>query len=102
MTDPSHRQGGFASTRPEGLDYDALPMRLWRKAKTLGVWNPDDIDFSRDREDWVRLSDQERDLLLRLTALFMAGEESVTLDLLPLFMVMAREGRLEEEMYLAD
>jgi len=100
MTDPSHRQGGFASTRPGGLAYDALPMRLWRKAKTLGVWNPDDIDFSRDREDWVRLSDAERDLLLRLTALFMAGEESVTLDLLPLLMVMAREGRLEEEMFL--
>ncbi len=38
--------------------------------------------------------------LLALTALFKAGAESVTLDLLPLMMVIAQEGRLEEEMFL--
>ena len=38
--------------------------------------------------------------MLQLTALFQAGEECVTLDLLPLVMVIAREGRLEEEMFL--
>ncbi|GCE22354.1 ribonucleotide-diphosphate reductase [Dictyobacter kobayashii] len=31
---------------------------------------------------------------------FQAGEEAVTLDLLPLIMAIAREGRLEEEMFL--
>jgi ribonucleoside-diphosphate reductase beta chain len=35
-----------------------------------------------------------------LTALFQAGEEGVTLDLLPLMMAVAREQRLEEEMFL--
>jgi len=39
-------------------------------------------------------------LILRLTAMFQAGEEAVTLDLLPLIMVIAQEGRLEEELYL--
>lgn len=96
------RRDSFASTRPRGLSYDQLPLRLWRKAKRLGVWNPDDLDFTRDVRDWARLADDERDLLLRLNSLFLAGEESVTLDLLPLIQTVAQEGRVEEEMYLTS
>ncbi|HSF42336.1 MAG TPA: R2-like ligand-binding oxidase [Thermoanaerobaculia bacterium] len=96
------RSTPFASTRPRGLRYEQLPLRLWRKAKRLGIWNPDDLDFSRDVRDWAALSADEKDLLLRLTSLFMAGEESVTLDLLPLIQTIAREGRVEEEMYLTS
>lgn len=75
-------------------------MRLFEKAKRLGVWNPSEIDFAQDRQDWQRLSPLEQDVLLRLTVLFQAGEEAVTLDLLPLIMVIAQEGRLEEELFL--
>jgi ribonucleoside-diphosphate reductase beta chain len=75
-------------------------MRLFEKAKRFGIWNPSLIDLSRDVRDWEQLRDEERDLLLRLTALFQAGEEAVTLDLLPLIRTIAREGRLEEELYL--
>ena len=39
-------------------------------------------------------------MILRLTALFQGGEESVTQEILPLILAVAREGRLEEEMYL--
>ncbi len=92
------RQNYITTTR--GIRRDAPPMRLYEKAKRLGIWNPSDIDFTQDKEDWQKLSDRERDILLRLTALFQAGEEAVTLDLLPLIMVIAQEGRLEEEMYL--
>jgi ribonucleoside-diphosphate reductase beta chain len=60
------------------------------------------MDFSKDIEDWRTLKDDERDISLQLTTFFNAGEESVTLDLLPLVMVMAREGRLEDEMYLTQ
>jgi ribonucleoside-diphosphate reductase beta chain len=88
------------TTTSRGLDREALPMRLYEKAKRLGIWNPSDLDFSRDRRDWLTLSAPEQDLILRLTALFQAGEEAVTLDLLPLIQAIAREGRLEEEMYL--
>ncbi len=90
----------FKSTTGTGLDHSLLPMRLWHKSKRLGVWDPRDLDFGRDREDWHRLADDERDILLRLTSLFQAGEESVALDLLPLIGVVAAEGRLEEEIYL--
>jgi ribonucleoside-diphosphate reductase beta chain len=92
----------YRSTAPQGLNHRLPAMRLWQKAKRLGTWNPSDVDLTRDAEDWARLADDERDVLLRLTALFQAGEESVTMDLLPLMMVIASEGRLEEEMYLTS
>ena len=90
----------YQTTSVRGLDHDLPPMRLWRKAKRIGIWNPADIDFRQDVEDWQRLSDPERESLIHLTSLFQAGEESVTLDLLPLIQVIAAEGRLEEEMFL--
>lgn len=76
-------------------------MRLFQLAKRW-AWDPASIDFSRDLADWQRLSPVERELILQLTALFQAGEEAVTLDLLPLIQVIAREGRLEEEIYLTS
>jgi ribonucleoside-diphosphate reductase beta chain len=75
-------------------------MLLFERAKKYGIWNPSDIDFSKDREDWAGLKADEQDMILRLTAMFVAGEEAVTLDLLPLINVIAQEGRIEEEMYL--
>jgi ribonucleoside-diphosphate reductase beta chain len=77
-------------------------MRLFEKAKRYGIWNPSDIDLSQDKVDWVGLTAEEQDLILRLTAMFQAGEEAVTLDLLPLIMVIAGEGRIEEEMFLTS
>lgn len=88
------------TTTETGLDRTSPPMRLYEKAKKFGVWNPADIDLTQDRADWQRLTAVEKDLLWRLTAMFQAGEEAVTLDLLPLIMVIAQEGRLEEEMFL--
>ena len=87
-------------TTTRGLQRDIPPMKLYEKAKKFGIWNPSDLDFSQDILDWQTLAAEEQDLLLRLTALFQAGEEAVTLDLLPLIQVIAEEGRLEEEMYL--
>jgi len=89
----------FATTT-RGLDRASLPMQLFEKAKKLGVWNPSEIDLTQDKADWARLTDDEKDLIWRLTAMFAAGEEAVTLDLLPLIETVAREGRVEEEMYL--
>lgn len=91
----------FTTTR-DGLDRNSLPMGLWEKAKKYGIWNPAEIDFTRDKEDFARMSEAERDLFMRAAANFVAGEEAVTLDLLPLIGVIAREGRLEEEMFLTS
>lgn len=89
-------------TTTHGLRRELPPMRLFEKAKRFGIWNPGDIDLSQDKRDWQGLNAEEQDILLRLSALFQAGEEAVTLDLLPLLLVIAREGRLEEEMYLTS
>ncbi|HEY1354249.1 MAG TPA: R2-like ligand-binding oxidase [Ktedonobacteraceae bacterium] len=99
MTSPVHKS--FVTTSERGLRHDILPMRLYQKAKRLGIWNPMSIDFSQDIQDWQRFSEEEREAIISLTALFQAGEEGVTLDLLPLIMAVAREHRLEEEMFLS-
>ncbi len=89
-------------TISDGLNRNHAMFRLWEKAKKLGTWNPADIDFTQDRADWKDATDSERDLTLHVTTLFLSGEEAVTVDLLPLIGVIAREGRLEEEMYLTS
>jgi ribonucleoside-diphosphate reductase beta chain len=75
-------------------------MRLYQKAKRLGTWDPYALDFTRDRAQWERMGPDEQGAILQITSLFQAGEEGVTLDLLPLIMVVAEEGRLEEELFL--
>jgi ribonucleoside-diphosphate reductase beta chain len=75
-------------------------MRLYHKAKRLGIWDPRDIDLEQDWQDWLRIPDGYKERLRGLLLGFQAGEEAVTLDLLPLIITIAREGRLEEEMFL--
>jgi ribonucleoside-diphosphate reductase beta chain len=89
---------GFRTTR--GGLRDCYPLRLFQKAKRLGAWDPADVDFTQDREDWQSLNELQQETILSLTSLFLAGEEAVTLDLLPLMLAVARSGRVEEEMYL--
>ena len=89
---------GFRST--SGGLRDSFPLRLYDKAKRLGAWDPAALDLTRDREQWQELSREERGALTQIASLFLAGEEGVTLDLLPLVLTIAREGRLEEELFL--
>lgn len=88
------------TTSNRGLLEDSFPFRLYQKAKRLGTWNPADIDFRQDTKDWLKLNSEQQQDILRLISQFQAGEEAVTLDLLPLIMAVAKEGRLEEEMFL--
>jgi ribonucleoside-diphosphate reductase beta chain len=92
----------YVTTSARGLRMDSVPMRLFQKAKRLGTWDPMALDFSRDKADWERLTDVEKDFLLRLLALFQAGEEAVTVDLLPLIYAIAHDGHIEEEIYLTS
>ena len=84
-----------------GLNWDSLPLKLFAGGNAK-FWNPADIDFSRDRADWERLSDDERDFATRLCAQFIAGEEAVTEDIQPFMSAMREEGRLGDEMYLTQ
>lgn len=91
----------YKSVTDEGIDHKSAPMRLYHKAKKIGTWDPRDIDLSRDKADWAKLEDHEKQYMVRFISRFEAGEEAVSLDILPLLAVMAREGRLEDEMFLS-
>jgi ribonucleoside-diphosphate reductase beta chain len=84
-----------------GLNWDSLPLRLFAGGNAK-FWNPADIDFSRDRADWERLTDDERLFATRLCGEFVAGEEAVTEDIQPFMAAMRAEGRLGDEMYLTQ
>src|SRR3954463_5761979 len=89
---------GFRTTA--GGLRDCFPLRLYQKAKRLGVWDPASFDFTQDRRAWEGPDELQRETVLSLTSLFVAGEEAVTLELLPLVLAIARERRIEEELYL--
>src|SRR5690348_15426007 len=89
---------GFRTT--SGGLRDCFPLRLYQKAKRLGAWDPAAVDLTQDRRDWESLDELQRETILSVTSLFAAGEEAVTLDVLPLVLAIARDGRVEEELYL--
>jgi ribonucleoside-diphosphate reductase beta chain len=93
-------QRTYTTLTGHGLRHDSLPMRLYHKAKKLGIWDPRDIDLAQDIRDWRSLPDESKERVRGLILSFQAGEEAVTVDLLPLIMAIAHEGRLEEEMFL--
>ncbi|WP_190819002.1 R2-like ligand-binding oxidase [Saccharopolyspora pogona] len=97
---PAHREG-FHSLRASGLNWDSLPLRLFNKGNAK-FWNPADIGFSKDTEDWQRLNEDEQRSVASLCAQFIAGEEAVTQDLQPFVAAMAAEGRFGDEMYLTQ
>jgi ribonucleoside-diphosphate reductase beta chain len=92
----------FLTTSPRGLNREHPALKMFQKAKKLGVWDPAAIDLTQDRADWETSPTKQKDATLRLISLFQAGEESVTLDLLPPNSGIAREGHLEEEMFLTS
>ena len=98
MTAPERHEPRAARTGT--LRHDLLPMRLYHEAKLEGAWDPRNLDLRRDIQDWARFTVAERDVLLRLTVLFQAAEESMTRDLLPLLLTVMKEDRLEEQLFL--
>ena len=100
MSDIQNRTRVFSDWNSvKGLRTDILPWRLWEKAKKLH-WDPAEIDFSQDRKDWEGMPTEHRLMLAGLANGFMVGEEGVTLDIMPLLMAIADEGRTEEAMFL--
>ncbi|ASR05224.1 R2-like ligand-binding oxidase [Gordonia rubripertincta] len=104
MTLIEHKEEGrqdFSSLRPGGLNWDSFPLRLFVKGNAR-FWDPTAIDFSRDAQDWVELSDEQRRSATYLVSQFIAGEEAVTEDIQPFMKAMSTEGRFGDEMYLTQ
>lgn len=82
------------------INHTLLPMIDYHKAKAL-LWDPRAIDLDQDRRDWATMAEAERDLILRVAALFHAGEEAVAHDLAPLLVAVRRAGgHIEDEFFL--
>lgn len=92
---------GFAALRAGGLDWESLPLRLWRKGNA-NFWDAASIDLTAEAEGWATLAGEDLEAAARLSAMFLAGEEAVTHDIQPFMSAMAAEGRLGDEMYLAQ
>ena len=91
----------FHSILEGGLDFDALPMRLFVQGNQK-FWDPSQIDLSQDAEHWQLLDDGQKEGIAGLAVQFLIGEEAVTEDIQPFMHAMAVEGRLEDEMYLTQ
>jgi ribonucleoside-diphosphate reductase beta chain len=87
------------TTTSRSFRTDILPWRLYQKGKQL-AWDPADIDFTQDALDWAGLNDGMRLTVARLATTFMAGEEAVTLDIVPLIRAVSDSGRTEETLFL--
>src|SRR3974377_2431790 len=66
-----------------GLDRLPTYLELYRKS-VKQAWSPDELDFSRDREEWEQLSAQTKKRRLWSNRLFFDGEERVASLLAPL------------------
>ena len=87
-------------TTKQTINKNSLPYNLYQKAKKFGIWNPVDIDFSQDKEDWKKLTEAQQLEVLTQFAQFIGGEEAVTQDILPMIMAVSKKGWFEEETYL--
>ncbi|MEP9392085.1 R2-like ligand-binding oxidase [Gordonia sp. VNQ95] len=104
MTIAEHRptiREDFSSLRRGGLNWNALPLRLFVKGNSR-FWDPAAIDFRTDAQDWAELTDEQRRSATFLVSQFVAGEEAVTSDIQPFMSAMAAEGRFGDEMYLSQ
>nr|6I93_A Chain A, Ribonucleotide reductase small subunit [Geobacillus kaustophilus HTA426]6I94_A Chain A, Ribonucleotide reductase small subunit [Geobacillus kaustophilus HTA426]6I95_A Chain A, Ribonucleotide reductase small subunit [Geobacillus kaustophilus HTA426] len=90
---------GFQTVKAT-IDWEHPMFKLYEKAKRNGKWNPADIDFSQDQKDFASLTSEEKISALPLVAGFSALEEAVTLDILPMAHALARQGRLEDVLFL--
>ena len=74
--------------------------RKYEKA-LIGVWNARDIDLSQDVLDWDRISAEQQRGLLGITVRFLAGEQAVTNELLPMISGAHALNRYDWIMYLS-
>lgn len=97
----SAARAGFNSIRQGGLNWDSFPLRLFVKGNAR-FWDPTDLDFSRDADDWKGLDEIQQAGAIALCTQFIAGEEAVTEDIQPFIRAMAAEGRFADELYLTQ
>jgi ribonucleoside-diphosphate reductase beta chain len=74
--------------------------RKYEKA-IRGIWNPNDFDYSQDAADWQRIDEVQRRGLLGVTVRFLAGEQAVTDELVPMLAAAHALRRYDWTMFLS-
>jgi ribonucleoside-diphosphate reductase beta chain len=64
-------------------------------------WSVEDLDFSQDARDWERIDDDQRRGLLGVTVRFLAGEQNVTNELVPMLAAAQALRRFDWTVYLS-
>jgi ribonucleoside-diphosphate reductase beta chain len=85
------------------LDREQMAGSIYRKYEkaTRKVWDPKELDYARDAEDWSRMTDAQRAGILTITVRIEAGEQAVTDELLPMVAAAHALGRFDWVMFLA-
>jgi ribonucleoside-diphosphate reductase beta chain len=91
----SHKRFHFTREMMRGAVY-----RKYEKAMNA-IWNPRELDYAQDAEDWGTLSQERRDALLGLTVRFFAGEQAVAENLVPTVEAAWALDRFDWLMYLS-
>jgi ribonucleoside-diphosphate reductase beta chain len=74
--------------------------RRYEKAINL-IWNPRDLDYAQDIEDWKNLDPEKRTIILRVTCKFLAGEQHVAKEGAPMILGADALDRFDWAMYLS-
>ena len=91
----------------DARQYASPYYALWRKAQRA-PWDPAAVDLTADKAQWRRIVDEHQEerygeQLLRLTALFHEGEESVTHTLVPFLTAVSRADLgVDKELFLTS
>lgn len=93
----SHRNDNFNFSRRM---ISSRNYRRYEKAIDL-MWNPRDLDYSQDIEDWQKLDDNQREIILRISTKFLAGEQRVAKEGAPVVIGADALGQFDWVMYLS-
>jgi ribonucleoside-diphosphate reductase beta chain len=74
--------------------------RKYEKASRK-FWDPKELDYERDRADWERMTDAQRQGIATITVRIEAGEEAVTDELLPMLAAAHELGHFDWVMFLS-
>ncbi len=79
---------------------DGPIYRKYEKAMRK-IWTVDEFDFSGDAADWQAIDEQQRSGLLGVTSRFLAGEQAVTDELIPMLAASHALRRFDWIMFLS-
>ena len=68
------------SIKSGGLNWSLFPMKLYQLGKKL-FWDPANIDLTNDVNDWNKVSDAEKIMIINVGSKFSAGGRSYSIRL---------------------